>query len=117
MSANAATKSQKRCSDCKDTFEEYILSNCPECTAKNLCINCWEDHRIVNHELGVAQDDVVTECEKRHGLMQVIEHIIGRHERGECHLDEETFKLFEIAKSINRAKTGSEFQLAIDNLE
>lgn len=53
---------------------------------------------------------------KRQGLMQVIERIIGRHHRGEHHLDEYTFTLYEVAKEINRAKNNKEFLAAIARL-
>jgi hypothetical protein len=53
---------------------------------------------------------------KSRGLMQVIERIIARHNRGECRLDEETFKLFEVAKSIKWANNNAEFLVAIRRL-
>ena len=53
---------------------------------------------------------------KCRGLMQVIERIIARHDRGECRLDNETFHLFEVAKSIKWANNSSEFLSAIRRL-
>ena len=63
-----------------------------------------------------AHDTEVLGSAKAQGLMQVIERIIVRHNRGECRLDEETFKLFEIAKSIKWAKNNQEFLAAIARL-
>ncbi len=62
-------------------------------------------------------DGEVLESAKARGLMQVIEHIIARHHRGECRLDEGTFKLCEIAKSIKWANNNEEFLLAIRRLQ
>lgn len=62
----------------------------------------------------VRKSDVeVLESAKARGLMQVIERIIARHNRGECRLDNETIKLFEIAKSIKWANNNEEFLAAI----
>ena len=58
----------------------------------------------------------VLESAKCRGLMQVIERIIVRHNRGECRLDEDVFKLFEIAKRIKWAKNSAEFLAAIECL-
>lgn len=62
-------------------------------------------------------DTEVLASAKCQGLMQVIERIIARHNRGECRLDEETFKLFEVAKSIKWANNNKEFLAAIDRLK
>jgi len=53
---------------------------------------------------------------KCRGLMQVIERVIARHHRGECRLDEETFKLYEVAKSIKWAQNNAQFLAAIARL-
>ncbi len=53
---------------------------------------------------------------KATALMIIIEKIISRHHQGHIRLDEETFKLFEVAKRINYADTEEEFQGAIANL-
>ena len=53
---------------------------------------------------------------KARGLMQVIERIIAKHHRGAVVLDDDTFKLFEIAKSIKWAENSSQFLDAIRKL-
>jgi hypothetical protein len=65
----------------------------------------------------VRSEAEVFESAKARGLMQVIERIIARHNRGECRLDEETFRLFEVAKSIKWANNNREFLEAIGRLE
>jgi hypothetical protein len=67
--------------------------------------------------LGVERAAADMDWAKARGLMQVIERIIARHNRGECRLDEETFKLFEIAKRIKRARSDREFLEAVRQLE
>lgn len=51
------------------------------------------------------------------GLMQVIGRIIDKHYLGESHLDQKTFKLYEIAKCINQAESNKDFLAAIDRLK
>ena len=58
----------------------------------------------------------VMESARAQALMQIIEHVVARHNRGECRLDEETLKLFEVAKSIKRAKSAGGFLKALDEL-
>ena len=53
---------------------------------------------------------------KARGLMIVIETIIAQHHRGEVVLNDQIFRLFEIAKSIKWANNDTEFVDAMRRL-
>jgi hypothetical protein len=53
---------------------------------------------------------------KARALMIVIRKIIAKHDLGQVDLDSETFKLFEAAKIIYRAKNERDFRVAVAKL-
>lgn len=64
-----------------------------------------------------GKDKEILEGAKCRVLMGVIGRIIARHNSGDCRLDEGVFKLFEIAKTVNRANSSAQLLRATSDLK
>ncbi len=70
-----------------------------------------EEANMVHGSVRTQKDD-----RKVRALMMVIERIVARHHRGLVILDEPSFELFEMAKSIERAANEEDLQRVLTKL-